>query len=91
VGSVITFGADRGFNFELRIVSRNSNIITTELQITAVRGLNGITVECIGSSGTFISTIQVASVGELKLMIILLIIIFELRPSSCSKWSHGNQ
>ena len=67
VGSVLTFVNDPGFNFELHIVSFNSNIdiITTELQVTAVRELNGVTVECAGSSETFTSTIQVASVGEL--------------------------
>ena len=67
VGSVITFGEDRGFDFELHIVSNSSNILTTELQVTAVKELNGVTVDCIGGSGTSIcmSTIQVASVGEL--------------------------
>jgi hypothetical protein len=65
VGSVIPFGVERGFSFELHIVSNSSNILTTELQVTAVRELNDITVSCTGSSGTFFSTIQVASVGEL--------------------------
>ena len=65
VGSVITFGVDRGFNFELHIVSFSSGILTTELQVTAVRELNDVTVECTGSSGTFTSIIDVASVGEL--------------------------
>ena len=65
VGSVITFGVDRGFDFELHIVSFSSNILTTELQVTAVRELNGVTVDCIGVSGTSMFTIQVASVGEL--------------------------
>ena len=65
VGSVISFGVDSGFMFELHIVSNSSGILTTELQVTAVRELNGVTVECIGASGTFSLTIQVASVGEL--------------------------
>ena len=65
VGSVITFGVDSGFNFELHIVSNSSGILTTELQVTTVRELNDVTVECIGSSGTFMSIIDVASVGEL--------------------------
>ena len=69
MGSVITFGADRGFDFELHIVSFSSGILTTELQVTAVRELNGVTVECIGSSGRFISTIQAASVGEFMIII----------------------
>ena len=65
VGSVITFGVDRGFNFELHIVSFSSGILTTELQVTAVRELNEVTVVCIGASDDFMSTIQIASVGEL--------------------------
>ena len=64
VGSVITFGVDRGFNFELHIVSNSSGILTTELQVTAVRELDGVRVDCTGSI-TFESTIQVVSVGEL--------------------------
>ena len=67
VGSLITFGVDRGFNFELHIVSFSSGILTTELRVTAVRELNGVTVECTGASGRRMSTIQVASVGELNL------------------------
>ena len=66
VGSVITFGADRGFNFELHVVSFSSDILTTELQVIAVRELNGVTVEC---SGAIPSTIQVASVGESMIII----------------------
>ena len=65
-GSVLTFAADPGFNFEIHVVSNSSNSITTELQVTAVRELDGVTVECIGPSGTFMSTIRVASVGELS-------------------------
>ena len=67
IGSFLTFVNDPGFNFELHVVSFSSNILTTELQVTAVRELNGVTVECTGVSGTSIcmSTIQVASVGEL--------------------------
>ena len=67
VESIIPFGVDRGFNFELHIVSFSSGILTTELQVTAVRELNGIMVECDGPNGTFQSTIQVASVCELNL------------------------
>ena len=64
VGSVITFGAESGFNFELHIVSNSSGNFTTELQVTAVRELNGVTVECIGFSGTSTSIIEIASIGE---------------------------
>jgi hypothetical protein len=60
-----TTPADPGFNFEIHIVSFNSNSLTTELQVPAVRELDGVTVACAGSSGSFLSSIQVASVGEL--------------------------
>ena len=71
LGSVVTFMNDPGFNFELHIVSNSSgNFTTTELQVTAVRELNGVTVECFGSSGTITSTINVTSVGE-SMMILL--------------------
>ena len=69
MGSVITFGVDRDFDFELHIVSNSSNILTTELQVTAVRELDGVTVDCTGVGGRFISTIQVASVGEFMIII----------------------
>ena len=69
-GSVLTFeGQTNSFNFEVHVVSRASNgshiIVITELQVSAVRELDGVTVECIGGSGILISAIQVASVGEL--------------------------
>jgi hypothetical protein len=92
-----TTPADPGFNFEIHIVSFSSNILTTELQVTAVRELDGVTVECDGSSGFFMSTIQVASVGELTFILIPYnnyynMYTYEIcRPSSYSKWSHGNQ
>ena len=60
----LTFMNDPGFNFEVHVVSISSDSITTELQATAVRELNGITVICTGASGRFMSTIQVASVSE---------------------------
>ena len=64
-GSVLTFVADPGYRFEIHVVSNSSSsIITSELQVTAVRELDGVTVECAGHSGTFMSTIRVASVGE---------------------------
>jgi hypothetical protein len=65
VGTIV-FGVDRGFNFELHVVSNNITVIT-ELQVTAVIELNGVMVVCAGSGDnrTFTSTIQVASIGEL--------------------------
>ena len=62
---------DPGFHFELHVVSNSSNSITSELQVTAVSELNGVIVECGGLSGTFMSAIQVASVGELISIIII--------------------
>ena len=70
LGSLLTLTNDPGFNFELHIVSNSSGNFTTELQVTAVRELNGVTVECFGSSGTITSTINVTSVGE-SMMILL--------------------
>jgi hypothetical protein len=66
-GSILTINvtADPGFDFEIHIVSISSNSLTTELQVTAVRELNGVAVQCAGPSGAFPSIIQVASVGEL--------------------------
>ena len=63
-GSVWTFAADPGFDFEIHVVSNSSNSITTELQVTAVREIDGATVECFGANGTIMSTLRVASVGE---------------------------
>ena len=63
-GSIFTLVGDPGFNFEVHVVSNSSNSITSELQVIAVRDLNDVTVECGGTSGTFMSTIRVASVGE---------------------------
>ena len=68
VGSIVTFVNDPGFHFEIHVVSNSSNSsnsLTSELQVTAVRELNGVPVKCSGSSGNYMSTIQVASVGEL--------------------------
>ena len=71
-GTVLTF-SDDPFGFEIHVLTSSS--IITELHVTAVRQLNGVTVECAGVSGTFISTIQIASVGECTLYNIPLIIL----------------
>ena len=68
-GSVLTFeGETDPFDFEVHVVSSASNgshiIIVTELQVNAVRELDGVTVECDGGSGRLMSAVQVASVGE---------------------------
>ena len=64
MGSIVTFVNDPGFHFEIHVLSNSSNSVTSELQVTAVRELNGVPVKCSGS-GNYMSTIQVASVGEL--------------------------
>ena len=63
-GSIVTFSNDP-FDFEIHVVSNSSNSIISELQVTAVRQLNGVTVECDGASKHYMSTIEVAPVGEL--------------------------
>jgi hypothetical protein len=70
-GSLLTFVNDPGFNFEIHVVSSNSNNITTELQVTAVRELNGVTVRCDGLR-RFMSTIVVTSIGEFIIIILLI-------------------
>ena len=65
-GRVLTFADDPGFGFEIHVLSSSSaSTIISELRVTAVRQLNGVTVECRGGSGSSLSTIQIASVGEL--------------------------
>ena len=63
-GSIVTFSNDP-FDFEIHVVSNTSNSITSELQVTAVRQLDGVTVECGGVNETFLSANRVVSVGEL--------------------------
>ena len=63
-GSILMFENDPGFNFEIHVISSGSDSITTELQVTAVRELNGVTVECAGLTTRFTSTIIVASISE---------------------------
>ena len=68
-GAVSTFAYDLGFGFEIHILaSSSSNSVISELRVTAVRQLNGVTVECLGISGRFMSTIEIASVGEFCLI-----------------------
>ena len=64
-GRVLSFTNDPGFGFEIHVLSSSSaSIVISELRVTAVRQLNGATVECAGPSGRDMSTIQIASVGE---------------------------
>ena len=69
VGIVLTFTDDPGFGFEIHVLSSSSSSsVLSELRVTAVRELNGVTVECLGNSGSFPSTIEIASVGESTLL-----------------------
>ena len=66
-GGVSNFTGDPGFGFSIHIlpsISTCISIINSELRVTAVRQLNGVTVECLGLSGKFMSTIQIVSVSE---------------------------
>ena len=50
-----------GYMFEIHVLpSSSSSSVISELRVTAVRQLNGVTVECLGSSGRFMSTVQIA-------------------------------
>ena len=61
-GTMSNFIDDPGYGFEIHILSSSSSSsVISELRVTAVRQLNGVTVECLGVSGNFISTIQIAS------------------------------
>ena len=66
VGSILRFNNDP-FNFETHVLSSSSNTLTTQLQVTAMRELNGVTVQCDGAieGSDHTSAIQIASVGEL--------------------------
>ena len=63
------FPDDPGFNFEIHVISSSSDSITTELQVTAVRELNGVMVECAGLTTRFTSTISIASISEFRTII----------------------
>ena len=55
-GRVSTFLNDPGFGFQLHVLP--SSVIIYELNVTAVKQLDGVTVECIASE-MFMSTIQI--------------------------------
>ena len=71
VGAVLNFTDDPGFGFEIHVLDSGSAVYQSELRVTAVRELNGVTVECAGFQGNFMSTIQIASVGEYILQHVL--------------------
>ena len=62
---ITTFRNDEfGFTIHLLSTSNDSDIIRTELHVTAVRQLHDTRVLCQGANGTFNYTIRVASVGK---------------------------
>ena len=89
LGSVLTFANDP-FHFEVHIVSNNSNTLTTELQVTAVRQLNGSTVTCGGYRNDYNIMLAVQVVSICKLIHNIVNDYINCRPSSCSKWSQNN-
>ena len=80
-GSVLTFTDDPGFGFEIHVSSSSSaSSVISKLRVTAVRQLNGATVECAGDSGPLpTSTIQIASVGESTCKHVILIIVRQIK------------
>ena len=56
--------SDPGFGFEIRVLNASQNIFFTELRVTAVRELDGVTVECQLGNSVYMSTIRVASFSE---------------------------
>ena len=63
-GTVLTFADDPGFGFEIHVLSSSlASSVISELRVTAVRQLNGVTVECAGPIVSYMSTIQIIS-GE---------------------------
>ena len=63
-GMVLTLVDDPGFGFEIHVLSSSSSSnVITELHVTAVRQLNGVTVGCRGPIESYMSTIQIIS-GE---------------------------
>ena len=65
VGRILTFENDPGFGFELQVLSRSSATrVFSELRVTAARQLDGVSVECTGLTGIFMTTIDVALVGK---------------------------
>ena len=50
-GRVLSFSNDPGFEFEIHVLNSSSaSSIISELRVTAVRELNGATMECVGPS-----------------------------------------
>ena len=63
-GTVLTIPDESSFGFEIHVLSSSlASRVISELRVTAVRQLNGVTVECAGDR-YYTSTIQIASVGK---------------------------
>ena len=59
----VMFQDDPGFGFTVFLIPSSSGI-HSELRVTAVRELNGVTVECTGGRGLMSYTIQISSEGQ---------------------------
>ena len=67
---IVSMFTNDPYGFEIHVLSSSSSSsVISELHVTAVRQLNGVTVECEGGIGRYMSTIQIASVGESALLI----------------------
>ena len=61
-GIMTNFTDDPDFGFEIHVLhSSSSSSVNSELRVTTVMELNGVTVECTGCSGRFTSTILIAA------------------------------
>ena len=63
-GMVLPLSNDPGFGFENHVLNVSQNSFFTELRVTAVRELDGVTVECQLGNSVYMSTIRVASFSE---------------------------
>ena len=63
-GTVLPIPDKSSFGFEIHVLSSSlASRVISELRVTAVRQLNGVTVECAGDR-FYTSTLQIASVGK---------------------------
>ena len=72
LGELEMFPGDSGYAFEVTTTALGNSSIVSELRVTAVRELDGVRVDCVGFSGMYRSQIQVASVGESRVKLILM-------------------
>ena len=90
VGELEMFPGDPGYAFEVTTTALGNGSIVSELRVTAVRELDGVTVNCEGFSGMYMSEIQVAAIGESHVEIILrdryFLVIKQSLPTFYIEW-----